>query len=424
MAEEKKPLFVFRGKFYRSFSEACVDFGIEPAQAYRFRRKTGMASADVLEHCLQYREENGGIRRLESRQTRDIWINGHRFNSYTEAINWYNIPRVSVTSRVRRYNISFQTALTELIMKKYDLHINSLKNTPANATSPDIRPLSANHSKFYELLKKEFPHIELIQSSPVSGFKIPYPSEKDPVFFCYLYLGLNFASMCVPELISVPESMDLFSRLNAFNCSSFLPVLGYKDGYVSASWLIDSAEYFSKRLLQLICVFLSSCQEFLSSWEHSTPPPISIPPLSHTEKPLTDEQKKALAALKESVQAVSYSQTRDHLIFSYPYPFSSEKEVECHSLYGESSHWMLIPDLIDNVSESLEGYRILLEFQTEFSGCRFWFHDGKIGASWNEAKCIQDFFSKSCRMPLSRFLNTCHFFSMRWNENKEKKSET
>lgn len=416
MSETKEnAAFYFRGVFYRSLSEACETMGVEPTYVYNIKQKEHITGEEALEHLLQYRSANRGKAKPINGRRIKISINGRQYDSYADALAAYKIPRITVTSYMQRSHKDFRTALMTMIMRKYELHIHDLEFDLHNlAPVTDWNNIKLRTQKFYQKICDSFEEIEALQSNSKLVLKIIYKK-----ITCYVYFfAWTSIGIIVPELMTKqPPSKELFLRINTFNKNTESISFGYQNGVVNASTIFD-LKAFSNLFLTALFDFLNTCSDFLDGKDAPQKKDFSQQDFSIVQNPqekLSSEQLRAYNAMKDAVQTVQCSQHGEQLLFSYPLLLENRDPAECFSIYDPHFHRMFVPEIL-KASYSEELMQLILQFNYQFSGCKIWYDQERLSASWKLVWKARGGFEKILTTPLHRFLNSIWFFSQRLNQ--------
>lgn len=407
---ERKPLIAFQGKLYTSLSQAAEDIGLAPTAAYRIKKEHEFTNEEVLQYYVEQQNKSGGQRRKSHGRNKSVVIDGVEYASYTEALRAYHIPRVTVTSKMRRKNIDFETALMEIISpKEKNVSLLDFDSSFVEPISIETASLTKPQTAFLHSVEKYFQNVQVITYKGLSGIQFDVPLNSKVSVFCYTLFSETVIWLFIPD---IPTSdQNVLTRINLFNRERDNCCFGYRDGKISASWALDVGYAYPKFLLRPLSLFLDECSHFCSDEED---PEIKVKIISANLIPgeeinslLSPDQEKTYKALKDTVQTVSILKEGDVLVFSFPFFFKEDSPTDCFLYYQIRSHKLVIPKLISGVNESQELYERILAFNQHFVGCKIWFKNDHIGASWNVEGATKGFFGNVGPAVLNRFLEGC-----------------
>lgn len=408
--ETKKPLIAFQGKFYTSLAQAAEDIGLAPSAAYRLKKKRGFSDEEVLCYYAERRGGEESVKR-DSGRKKAVTINGILYASYTEALHAYQIPRVTVTSRMRRKKVDFETALTSLLAQKDTTLDTRIYFDPAQVSPLDEQQLSILQKNFYQDLRNAFCDIHVIAQGIYSGFQISIPLMGSHIIDCFILFSGKDIQFIVPTLpCQIQDREPLIRFIHTFNRCVKNCRVGYEHGSVMASWVIDRPALYHKFMIRMLAEFLNGCGQFALG--RVTPIHITIPDARDTLPPiaLDQEQRKTYETLKEELQEVSILKTGDSIAFSSPVSFDHRQPIPCYILYQIRSHTMIIPSLIPYTKMDPDIEELALAFNRQYMGCKLWADEFGISASWNVDGATKGFFEHTGQDSIRRFLASVKAF--------------
>lgn len=414
-AAERKPLIAFQGKFYTSLSQAAEDIGLAPTAAYRLKKKYNFTDEEVLQYYIEQKNSHAGKSARGCGRKKAVVIDGVTYSSYTDALRAYQIPRVTVTSRMQRKGVDFETALMELITpKENDIDFKFFFDPSlVKPLAPDSIHPTVIQNAFYQDLKHTFDDVYTIKHNNRFGFQFEFPLTETEKADCIILFTSKTLSFIAPQLKCCIQDLDeLTAFINQFNQKTANCRIGYEDGSTTASWIIDLPGFYQKFLIKALAEFLNGCRQFSSGNKLAFLASETIPSTVVLEDhaALDSEQEKTYLTLKEELRPVNILKDRDSLVFSSPIFFGGSAPTECFVLYKIRSHIIIVPELISNVKETPALYDFVLSFNHQYTGCKIWIDGSHIGASWNVDGATKGFFANVGQKVLRRFIASSRKF--------------
>lgn len=220
----------YDGQQFHSLFDAGEALGISPSTLYTIKKKEAVSPSEAIDIAMKRRSPNRGKGRCKA-----IIVNGVSYESQTAALEAYEVPAVTVTTRMRREGISFEEALLRGSRNKKRIRPNMPNATflKAEKLNPiTIEELDDNQLALYEKIEFQSMPIELFCDGNNSIVikteeRIGENNKKIAVYFIY---HKNEIEILVPDLVKIQkEEMpeDFFETLAKLNEK----YLGLKVGY-------------------------------------------------------------------------------------------------------------------------------------------------------------------------------------------------
>jgi len=104
----KRYICEYNGVQYSSLYEAAMDLGFSPNQLYEFRKRNNLTPSEAIALSMEKRKRHG---KGASKAAKAVVVEGVEYESREAAARAYNVPCITVYSRMERDGISFEEAL-------------------------------------------------------------------------------------------------------------------------------------------------------------------------------------------------------------------------------------------------------------------------------------------------------------------------
>jgi len=273
----------YAGENYSSLSEAASALGIPLYWLYNFKKKHNYSPQTALEQAVKaYAEAKTGH---EAGSCIPCVIDGTAYPSRAAACRAYDIPAITVYSRMEREGITFEEALTRGNNDRKRITPVPVKFNSLRLVRGDIAELPPELSivALYDILRKYKYLPEYYKA--VSGELIlkigeTFPSTQMPysmyiVFPAASAKGSVPVEIVVPKLVTypheLPDGTSLFQRLNELNLKYINLKLVYDppSKTVSAVWAqtIKQTHGQISDMLQTIFFLLGTCDRVVRSFQ-------------------------------------------------------------------------------------------------------------------------------------------------------------
>lgn len=259
----------YQGQTFDSLAEAADLLNFQASYLYALRKKKNLTSDEAIAYAVEHKTGAGNGQRTP------CVIDGKQYGTKGEALQAYGISRATVTSNMRRFNLTFEEAFAQTVRAKTRFpQEHPLASEAVFSPIDGISITNKYHDELFHILQSKgyTPQYSIADPYPIIRFQDNLGSANEKKDIDIIFSNTT-TELYIEELdFCTDKSIDLYKSLNRFNAQ----LMGAKfwlnedTGIVSANWNRKSgknAAHDAPHTYRMIAAFLGTCESFLNKEE-------------------------------------------------------------------------------------------------------------------------------------------------------------